>query len=79
MPKRAVFLAFFFLIMGIALFITGFFKDVREWDPFKGFLFWGTELVLAIPGIYFTNKVIQAYKATDVTVRNNILREIPDM
>ena len=78
-PKRAVFLAFFFLLAGIGLFITGCFEDVREWDPFNGFLFWGTGLCLAVPGFYFTFKVVQAYRATEMTIRKNILREIPDM
>ena len=78
-PKRAVFLAFFFLVTGIVLFVTGFFTKVQEWDPFNGFLFWGTGVVLAVPGFYFTHKVVMAYRATDVTVRKNILREIPDM
>ncbi len=78
-PRRAVFLAFFFLVAGLALFITGFFGDVREWDPLGGFLFWGSGMALAIPGFFYSNKVVQAYRATDATVRSNILREIPDM
>ena len=78
-PKKAVFLAFFFMIVGLALFFTGFFEDVREWDPFNGFLFWGSGLVLFIPGFFYTYKVIQAYRTTDMNVRNKILRDIPDM
>eukprot|EP00347_Sterkiella_histriomuscorum_P011802 403371043 len=78
-PKKAVFLAFMFMIIGLLLFFIGFFEDMREWDPFNGFLFWGSGLVLAIPGFYYTYKVIQAYKATDENVRRNILRDIPDM
>ena len=78
-PKKAVFLAFFFMVVGIFLFIIGFSEAAEEWDPFNGFLFWGTGLILAIPGVFFCFKVIQAYRAKDLTVRNNILREIPDM
>ena len=78
-PKKAVALAFFFMIAGFILFILGFFGDMQEWDPFNGFLFWGSGLVLFIPGFYFTCKVLQAYRTTDVNVRNNILRDIPDM
>ena len=74
-----MFLAFFFLIVGIAMFITGCFSNVREWDPFGGFLFWGSGLILAVPGFYFTKKVIDAYRTNDLNVRNNLLREIPDM
>lgn len=68
-----------FVLIGLFLFFLGFFADMREWDPFNGFLFWGSGLVLAIPGCYYTYKVIQAYRATDAQVRNNILRDIPDM
>ncbi|CDW74979.1 UNKNOWN [Stylonychia lemnae] len=78
-PKKAVFLAFFFMIVGLALFFVGFFEDMREWDPFNGFLFWGSGLVLFIPGFYYTFKVVQAYRTNDINVRNNILRDIPDM
>ena len=57
-PKKAVFLAFMFMLIGIFLFCLGFFDDLQEWDPFNGFLFWGTGLVLFIPGFYFTFKVV---------------------
>jgi hypothetical protein len=67
------------MIVGLVLFFLGFVTDFRDWDPFNGFLFWGSGLVLAIPGFYYMFKVFQAYKATDVNVRNNILRDIPDM
>ena len=67
------------MIVGLALFFIGFFEDVREWDPFNGFLFWGSGLVLFIPGFFYTYKVIQAYRTTDMNVRNKILRDIPDM
>ena len=78
-PKKAVFLAFFFMVVGVFLFIIGFSEAAEEWDPFNGFLFWGTGTILAVPGFFFCFKVIQAYRAKDLTVRNNILREIPEM
>ena len=58
MPSKAVLLAFIFFMVGIALFSIGFCKDVQAFDPFNGLLFWGTGVVLATPGIYFTNKIL---------------------
>ena len=78
-PKKAVALAFFFMVAGFILFICGFIDDLEDWDPFDGFLFWASGLILFVPGFYFTAKVIQAYRAKDMNVRFNILREIPDM
>ena len=78
-PKKAVFLAFFFMVVGLFLFIVGFSDGAQEWDPFNGFLFWGTGFILGVPGVYFCYKVVQAYRAKDLNERNNILREIPDM
>ena len=69
-----MFLAFAFVIIGILLFSLGFNKDLQDWDPFKGFLFWGAGLILFVPGAFFTGKVIQAYRATDPNERSNILR-----
>ena len=78
-PHRAVFLAFAFVIIGAISFSLGFVEDLQEWDPFGGFLFWGTGLILFIPGAYFCFKLILAYRAPDATARSNILREIPDL
>ena len=76
-PHRAVILTFAFIIIGIFLFCLGFFKNMRDWDPFNGFLFWGAGLVLFVPGSYFFYKLLQAYNATDIYARKNILSEIP--
>jgi UPF0716 family protein affecting phage T7 exclusion len=52
-PKRAVGLAFFFMVAGFILFILGFIDDLEDWDPFDGFLFWASGLILFIPGLFF--------------------------
>ena len=57
-PHRAVILTFTFIVLGVILFSLGFFKELREWDPFHGFLFWGAGLILFIPGIYFFFKLL---------------------
>ena len=78
-PHRAVILTFAFIFIGIFLFCLGFFKNMREWDPFHGFLFWGAGLVLFVPGSYFFYKLLQAYNAPDIYARKNLLSEIPQM
>ncbi len=78
-PRRAVILAFSFLVLGVFLFLLGFVEDLQEWDPFHGFLFWGAGLVLFTPGCYFMAKFLQAYLAKDPLNRSNILREIPEL
>ena len=69
-PKRAVFLAFAFVVIGAILFCLGFEKDLQAWDPFHGLLFWGAGLVLFTPGCYYVFKLTQAYFAKDVTARS---------
>ena len=78
-PKRAVMLAFIFVILGLFLFLLGFNEEMQEWDPFGGFIFWGAGLILFLPGCYFSGKLIQAFLARDPEVRSNILREIPEL
>ena len=76
-PHKAVILSFSFVILGIILFLLGFVKDLQEWDPFRGFLFWCTGVILFVPGTFFVFKLIQAYTAKDVFTCKNILGEIP--
>ena len=76
-PHKAVILSFSFVILGIILFLLGFVKDLQEWDPFRGFLFWCTGVILFVPGTFFVFKLIQAYTAKDVYTCKTILGEIP--
>ena len=78
-PHKAVILAFTFIVIGIVLFALGFVKDIQSWDPFRGFLFWGTGVILFIIGSYVVGKLIQAYNAKDVFSCKNTLNEIPQM
>lgn len=65
--------------MGITLFALGFIAKIKEVDPFHGYLFFGSGLVLFIPGFFFLCKICQAYREQDEEERNNILRDIPEM
>lgn len=66
-------------LLGITLFVLGFNPILQKWDPFKGFLFWVSGVVLIIPGIFYLVRIVQAYKATDDGERTSILREIPEL
>ena len=78
-PHKAVILSFSFVILGILLFLLGFVKELQAWDPFRGFLFWCTGVILFVPGTFFVFKLFSAYTAKDVFTCKNILSEIPSM
>ena len=67
------------LIVGIVLLVIGTVKAIKSWEPRICSIYWVAGFLFAIPGIYFTLKVIKAYKTKDLGARRSILNEIPDM
>lgn len=79
LPKKAVFLSFFYLILGSVMFCLGFLPKIQELHPFSGYIFHGAGIILLIPGVYFSCLICKAYRVKDEEERNSILREIPEM
>lgn len=78
-PTKAVFIAFSLTFAGVILFIIGCIKGLLSWDSRIVLIYCLGGLLFGVPGIYFSCKVLRAYKTEDHIARRTILNEIPDM
>ena len=74
-----MFLSLFLTALGVGLVASGFFLEVQKWDPFHGYLFWVSGVLVFLPGVFYLGKIVQAYRSKDDQERVSILREIPEL
>jgi uncharacterized membrane protein HdeD (DUF308 family) len=78
-PRSTLACSIVLLIVGTCLIIFGFIEEIVEIDPSRGIAFWVIGGLVFIPGVYYTIKIFQAYRAKDPYNRSRLLRDIPEI
>jgi len=76
-PWKIFILSSFLTVAGIILISMGFVKDAKNSDPLGGGSFWLTGVLVLIPGIFYSVKIILAWRSTDAEERLRFLDDIP--
>lgn len=78
LPKQTLFCAISLFLSGVLLVILGFIEEITDVDPTKGIAFWVLGSLVLIPGVYYSFKFYQAYRAPTAVERMRVLRDIPN-
>ncbi len=76
-PWKVFALSIFLTVSGMVLIVLGFIDEIRKSDPIGGLSFWLTGALVCIPGVFYTVKLIIAWRSTDPEERMRILDDVP--